>query len=327
LVQENWHPGKARESNNDVPDYAFATDTKSNTQRGDYFLDSADKVSYFAEPQALDNATGTLKEEFQQNKMAALNKAGHGMHTIPNTAFFKYTLCDKLVDLVHDLGWQNPLIPQSMYIFKQPSIGGTVHSHQDSTFLYTTPKQSCLGLWLALDDATLDNGCLWVRPQSHWEPVRRQFVRNPKCFFQKNGVAETSTEDSTTIPKLVFEDCNPSPTHVTWDGGLPETVQVLLADNDKFPTIFNSFVPVEVQAGDLVVFCGTLDHFSLPNFSNLPRHTFQLHLVEGPDAGVEWSPKNWLQYPTNKSFLKLSKQLRANNRPYCGEGLGGQKEN
>ena len=45
-----------------------------------------------------------------------------------------------------------------MYIFKQGKIGGEVTSHQDSTYLFTTPHQTCLGLWLALDDATVENG-------------------------------------------------------------------------------------------------------------------------------------------------------------------------
>ncbi|KAG7361109.1 phytanoyl-CoA dioxygenase family protein [Nitzschia inconspicua] len=318
LVENNWNPGKAGEegdSNDEEkePDYAFATDAKSNTQRGDYFLDSADKVSYFAEPQALDESTGKLKEEYHDDKLAALNKAGHGMHTMPGSAFSNYTLSYKLCTLVQELGWQHPVIPQSMYIFKQPSIGGTVHSHQDSTFLYTTPKQSCLGLWLALDDATLDNGCLWVRPQSHFEPVRRQFIRNPEYYkTDANDATKEESFETTTnnTPKLIFEERNPTPTNVTWEGSLPESVQVLSTLPEDKETdsneLFDSFVPVEVKAGDLVVFCGTLDHFSLPNFSRLPRHTFQLHLVEGPNAQVEWSPLNWLQYPPNKPFLKLS---------------------
>ena len=33
-------------------------------------------------------------------------------------------------------------------------------------------------VWLALDDATLDNGCLWLRNASHREPLRRVFVRD-----------------------------------------------------------------------------------------------------------------------------------------------------
>lgn len=36
-----------------------------------------------------------------------------------------------------DLGLSTPLAVQSMYIFKQPKIGGEVTPHQDGAFLYT----------------------------------------------------------------------------------------------------------------------------------------------------------------------------------------------
>ena len=181
--------------------------------------------------------------------------------------------------------------------------------------MYTTPKQSCLGLWLALDDATLENGCLWVRPGSHVEPVRRQFVRNPNYFNKKANDSdqdEKSDQEKLPPPKLVFEYHHDNP-HVTWEGGIPTTAN-LEGDRTNGETTGNSiheslfatgFVPVECKAGDLVTFCGLLDHLSLPNYSNQTRHTFQLHLVEGPNVGVTWSPQNWLQYPHGATFLKL----------------------
>lgn len=49
---------------------------------------------------------------------------------------------------------------------QQPGIGGEVVPHQDNTFLYTEPT-TCVGLWLALEDATKENGCLWALPASH----------------------------------------------------------------------------------------------------------------------------------------------------------------
>jgi phytanoyl-CoA hydroxylase len=55
-----------------------------------------------------------------------------------------------------------------------------------------------------------------------------------------------------------------------------------------------------------VCFPGTLDHLSLPNLSADPRHTYQLHLVEGPKEGVTWSGENWLQYPQKRAFPSLS---------------------
>ena len=64
-----------------------------------------------------------------------------------------------------------------MYIFKQPRIGGEVGCHQDATFLYTDPM-TVTGFWFAIEDATLDNGCLWAEPGGHTGPLRQVFKRN-----------------------------------------------------------------------------------------------------------------------------------------------------
>ena len=233
--------------------------------------------------------------------MNALNKAGHGLHLIPG-AFHDYTLSDKVKNLVRELGWIDPVIPQSMYIFKQPWIGSEVTSHQDSTFLYTTPKQSCLGLWLALDDANLENGCLWVRPASHRESLRRKFVRNPEYFADSIALRSNAPNGDTTKPQMIFvnEASVDALKDVPWEGKLPD---------GSFPPcdglLQSGFVPIECKAGDLVVFPGELDHLSLPNFSKFQRHTFQLHLVEGERAGVKWSDSNWLQYPHGAPFMSI----------------------
>lgn len=42
-----------------------------------------------------------------------------------------------------------------------------VTSHQDATFLYTEPLGRVMGMWIALEDATENNGCLWFIPGSH----------------------------------------------------------------------------------------------------------------------------------------------------------------
>ena len=55
-----------------------------------------------------------------------------------------------------------------------------------------------------------------------------------------------------------------------------------------------------------VCFPGTTDHLSLANRTPHARHTYQLHLVEGPGAGVEWSKENWMQYPSDLAFPSLS---------------------
>jgi len=310
LAEEQWiikdsNDNKNNSNNNKISTFTTGENQESAQGSDDYFLNSANKVHFFAEQDLIDPTSGTLRDDVHMNipdKMLALNKAGHGMHMIPG-AFRQYSTSDKIKHLVNELGWVDPVIPQSMYIFKQPKVGGEVTSHQDSTFLYTTPRQTCLGLWLALDDATLENGCLWVRPGSHREPVRRQFVRNVDSAKKVIMKFQDAPDSSSSSAAKDDDDSNAitSAVRVPWDGALPQASWPPPCDG-----LFEAgFVPVECKAGDLLAFGGQLDHLSLANYSDAARHTFQLHLVEGEGAGVTWSPLNWLQYPDGVPFLSI----------------------
>lgn len=54
---------------------------------------------------------------------------------------------------------------QSMLFIKPPGLQGQAW-HQDERYIPTRDR-SLIGAWIALDDATVDNGCLWVMPGSH----------------------------------------------------------------------------------------------------------------------------------------------------------------
>ena len=85
----------------------------------------------------------------------------------------------KLKQLAADLDIERPLLVQGMYIFKQPRIGGEVTCHQDATFIYTEPI-TVAGLWFALEDATIENGCLWAIPAGHKSGLKSRWVRAPE---------------------------------------------------------------------------------------------------------------------------------------------------
>ncbi len=184
--------------------------TTSQSQYSDrYFIESGDKIRFFLEADAFDD-NGNLR----QPKEHSLNKIGHAMHDLdPDFARFSRTVM--LANAADSINIGDPAIIQSMYIFKPPHIGGEVVCHQDSTYIYTEPE-SCTGFWFALEDATVENGCMYFIPGQHKGPLR---MRN---YRVSDTTLATETLDDTPFPevrKLPAEA--PAGTLVIFDGRAP----------------------------------------------------------------------------------------------------------
>jgi phytanoyl-CoA hydroxylase len=146
----------------------FATNARRQINR--YFFDSAEAVHLFFEAGAVDPAG-----QLTLPRHLAVNKIGHALHD-REEVFDIFSRQAHIERLAYEVGIEDPLLMQSMYIFKQPRVGGEVTCHQDATFLYTEP-QRMLGLWFALEDATVANGCLWALPGGHRQGLKARFVR------------------------------------------------------------------------------------------------------------------------------------------------------
>jgi len=147
--------------------------TREQTRTSDeYFLESGGRIRFFFEEDAFDESG-----ELRQNKNLSINKIGHALHDL-DPVFDSFSRTANIAELVLSLGFVRPLLLQSMYVFKQPNIGGEVSLHQDSTFLYTEPHP-VLGLWFALEDANTNNGCLWAIRGGHTLGLKSRFVRRP----------------------------------------------------------------------------------------------------------------------------------------------------
>jgi phytanoyl-CoA hydroxylase len=200
-----------------------------------WFLSSGDQVRAFFEADAF-APDGALRQPIERS----INKLGHAMHDL-DAVFDRFSRTPELAAVAAEIGFRDPLLLQSMYIFKPPHIGGEVTCHQDATFLYTDPI-SVVGFWFALQDATVENGCLWAQPGGHRGPLRQRFARD-------GGDA-----DGTHFDVL---DGTPLP-----DAGGPD------------------LVPLETPRGTMVVLHGLLPHWSGPNTSRQSRHAYSVHCIE-----------------------------------------------
>lgn len=163
------------------------------TATDDYFLRSDNTIRCFFEEEAFD-AEGNLR----QDKSLSINKIGHALHDL-DPVFENFSRDPKLAAVAQDLGLKDAKVWQSMYIFKQPGIGGEVRWHQDATFFETTPI-SVTTFWFALEDATIDNGCLWVEPGGHRGPMRERFVRNGDEIKMEKLDSTPWPDDSVAVP-------------------------------------------------------------------------------------------------------------------------------
>jgi len=188
--------------------HVFST-TKQTQLDDSYFYESGDKIRFFLEDDAFDES-GQLR----QSKNDSLNKMGHAMHDLdPEFEAFSHT--PDLAAVVSSLGYDEPGIVQSMYIFKPPRIGGEVTCHQDSTFIYTEPE-SCTGFWFALEDATVENGCMHFIPGAHKMPLKQRNYRRDDGKFIIETIDDTPWPEERKLPAEAKAG-----TMVIFDGRMP----------------------------------------------------------------------------------------------------------
>lgn len=170
----------------------FQTSEQERTS-DDYFLNSGDRISFFFEKDAFDE-NGRLRQDL----FHSLNKIGHAIHDL-DPVFKRFSRSPQMKRLAAELELSEALIIQSMYIFKHAEIGGVVDVHQDSTFLYTEPG-SCVGFWFALEDASVENGCLWAKPGGHKTTLRSRFRRKDEGGTEFQIFDDTPFEMEGMIP-------------------------------------------------------------------------------------------------------------------------------
>jgi phytanoyl-CoA hydroxylase len=125
--------------------------------------------------------------------------------------------------------------------YKPPQIGGPTDWHQDHPYWPIIQPADLVSAWMALDDADVENGCMWMVPGSHkWGP-------------HKGGTIGTDPQNFTPMPDLSL---------------LPPDAKV-------------EQVPCPVRKGEVMFHHCLTWHGSPPNRSNRGRPGIAVHYMPG----------------------------------------------
>ena len=130
-----------------------------------YYLAKETLCLFFKENASLD----TCREE--------VTKISYTLHE-SSSAFRSILHYSDLLGLFNILGWKTPHFLQSMMLFKHPGSKGSP-CHQDGSFIYSEPDTT-LGLWFALEDMSQKQGCLYVIPGAHRQPLKGRLIATPQ---------------------------------------------------------------------------------------------------------------------------------------------------
>lgn len=207
----------------------------------------------------------------QINNVKVVNRIGHGMHLhaqyqMMHNAVYNHAM---LTEMLQGIGLKQPVCHLSVYIPKYPNgEGSKVRPHQESTFAYTNPN-SVVVLWLALEDALIENACMYgIMGSNHW-PL--------KWVSQINHKARTR-----------------------------QFVQLSDIHIPDFIAEHKQYTPLEVKAGDALLFHGNFVHCSPVNNSSFSRKALSFQFIE--TLGTDYPETNWLQ-PPNRKYLYNSSPL------------------
>lgn len=208
-------------------------------------------------PETMDPAPPDATEDELRTRFARI----HMLHRV-DAMHERYLLHPRALDILEALIGPDVLALQTMYFFNRPGQGGQGW-HQDAYYITTYPD-TLIGAWMALDRADTGNGCLWVAPGSHHEPVYPDAGRGALVH------AEGALADIDTVEGI---------------SSLDDEANSLA----RVAGTYGDAVPVELDPGDVVFFHGHLLHRSHPNgASDRWRRAFVCH-YSNARSWVPWN--------------------------------------
>ena len=108
----------------------------------------------------------------------------------------QHSMHQKGLAIARQLLGEDMILDFDMLINKAPHTNQPTPWHQDAAYWIDMPDKRALSIWFAIDEATLDNGCMWYTPKSHKLPLREHHQPLGKGALQCIG----SEGESMAVP-------------------------------------------------------------------------------------------------------------------------------
>ncbi|NND35264.1 MAG: phytanoyl-CoA dioxygenase family protein [Saprospiraceae bacterium] len=198
LSGEDWEKYKlSREQVQFFDEYGYLSNIKLLDE--EHIAQLLDELKQIAEP---DHPGHHLFYQFDSNESSD-----------PNTVLFHSLGHWRITPGFHDVLWNPAFVVAASQLLGDVAIrfwhdqlfckpakhGGVVAWHQDYSYWTRTKSMQHLTCWVGLDDASIDNGCLYYVPGSH----RWGLLEKPELAGEMDGLKQFLTEDQLADFKAV----------------------------------------------------------------------------------------------------------------------------
>ncbi len=171
---------------------------------------------------------------------------------------------DSITDICHDLIGPDVRLYWDQLVYKKPQKPREFPWHQDNGYTFIEPQQY-LTIWLALTDATVDNGCPWVAPGAHRTGTLAHSYVHPlglQCFFDHpNATAAPVLASSAVVfSSLTSHRTGPNTTDAVRKTYIlqfaPDGVEVLRGDPSLGPPTTRELPNLTIESFNAAAFAG-----------------------------------------------------------------------
>lgn len=167
----------------------------------------------------LDEERAAQLRELGQQGISIPNQINFTSHLSQKDPFILNFACqEKMAELTSTLLESDVRLYWDQSVYKTPEAKRDFPWHQDNGYAPIEPEHY-VTCWLALEDSTIENGCIWIHPRTHLQGLveHQQTEIGKQCYFGDDPGLAVPVKKGTLIAfhSLLFHRSTPNVSQAT----------------------------------------------------------------------------------------------------------------